>query len=91
MKLKNSRSVFTLFAAMVISSVVIGSYFTSKFIPLSDANAKTSVTEVSKYAEVDIEMELVKVGEHSWYVQGQAGIATDNASQMLVSLLLMLA
>ena len=81
MKLKNSRSVFYLFAAMVISSVVIGSYCKTKFVPVSDANAATSTTtpEKSKYADVDVEMKLVKVGEHSWYVQGQAGIATDNA------------
>jgi len=33
----------------------------------------------SVYAPVDVDMELVKVGDHSWYVQGKAGIATDNA------------
>ncbi|MEE9444714.1 MAG: MBL fold metallo-hydrolase [Cocleimonas sp.] len=32
-----------------------------------------------KYPPVDVDMKLVKVGEHSWYVQGKAGIATDNA------------
>jgi len=85
MKLKKSRSVFYLFAAMVISSVVIGSYCKTKFVPVSDANAaasttvSTTATEKSQYADIDVEMKLVKVGEHSWYVQGQAGIATDNA------------
>ncbi len=85
MKLKNSRSVFYLFTAMIISSVVIGSYCKTKFVPVSDANAAASTTvsaiatEKSQYADVDVEMKLVKVGEHSWYVQGQAGIATDNA------------
>lgn len=81
MKLKNKRSVYLLFATMVISSVVIGSYCTTKFVPVSDAQAATSKTstEESKYAEVDVKMELVKVGDHSWYVQGQAGVATDNA------------
>lgn len=31
------------------------------------------------YAPVDVKMELKQVGEHSWYVEGVAGIATDNA------------
>ena len=81
MKLKNSRSVFYLFAAMVISSVVIGSYCKTKFLPVNDANAAetTSTSKKSEYADVDVEMELVKVGEHSYYVQGKSGIATDNA------------
>ena len=30
------------------------------------------------YAETAVEMELQKVSEHVWFVQGQAGIATDN-------------
>ena len=83
MKLKNSRSVFTLFIAMLISSVVIGSYCTNKLIPINDASAQTLAPsmpiKISIYADVDVEMELVKVGEHSWYVQGKAGIATANA------------
>ncbi|MEB8434138.1 MBL fold metallo-hydrolase [Cocleimonas sp. KMM 6892] len=90
MKLKHSRSVFYLFTAMVISSVVIGSYCKTKFMPVSNANAATSsaastttssttADNKSKYADVDVAMELVKVGEHSYYVQGKAGIATDNA------------
>lgn len=33
---------------------------------------------VKKYAETSVEMELVKVSEHTWYVKGAAGVATDN-------------
>lgn len=81
MKIKNKRSIFYLFAAMVISSIVIGSYCQTKFVPVESATAAslTPQTSASKYAPVDVAMEPVKVGEHSWYVQGKAGIATDNA------------
>jgi len=30
------------------------------------------------YVESGVKMELVQVSEHTWYVQGEAGIATDN-------------
>jgi len=33
---------------------------------------------VETYVETGVEMELIKVSEHSWYVKGTAGIATDN-------------
>ena len=86
MKLKNPRSVFYLFSAMVLSSLVIGSYCKTSFAPVTDANATETIenttnppTNKSEYAPVDVEMSLVKVGDHSWYVQGKAGIATDNA------------
>ncbi|TNF96043.1 MAG: MBL fold metallo-hydrolase [Gammaproteobacteria bacterium] len=35
--------------------------------------------ETTSYAPVDVEMNPVQVSEHAWYVQGVAGIATDNA------------
>ena len=85
MTLKNSRSIFYLFTAMVITSVVIGSYSKIKFVLLSDAEATTTEPVSTKknvksvYAEVDVEMELIQVGEQSWYVQGKAGMATENA------------
>ena len=76
MKLKNTRSYIYLFVTMVVSSLVIGSYCKTKFVPVSTAVATTAM---SKYAPVDVEMELKQVAEHTWYVQGKAGIATDNA------------
>lgn len=80
MKIKHSRSVFYLFLAMVISSVIIGSFCNTKLSPVQNVQAaKESTTKTEKYAPVDVSMKLVKVGDHSWYVQGQAGIATDNA------------
>ncbi len=83
MKLKNKRSVFYLFGAMVVSSLVIGSYCQTKFVPVPSltnvAMADSNATMTTKYAPVDVEMNLTQVGEHSWYVKGKAGIATDNA------------
>ena len=85
MKLKNKRSVFYLFGAMVVSSLVIGSFCQTKFIPVplltnvAMADSKTTATVTTKYAPVDVKMELTQVGEYSWYVEGKAGIATDNA------------
>lgn len=80
MKLENKRSVLLLFAAMVISSVIIGSYCQTKFVPVPtlEQPAQKEALINSKYAPVDVEMKLVQVSEHAWYVQGQAGIATDN-------------
>lgn len=79
--MKNSRSVFYLFAAMIISSYVIGSYCKTKFVPIESAQANSVMNKelANKYAPVDVSMKLVQVGKHSWYVEGTAGIATDNA------------
>ncbi len=92
MKLKNPRSVFYLFSAMLVSSFIIANYCKTKFTLISDVNATEKKAAIEKtvstpkltepsnqYAPVDVEMSLVKVGDHSWYVQGKAGIATDNA------------
>lgn len=79
MKVGNTRSYIYLFVAMLISSVVIGSFCKTKFVPVpSTVEAATPVSN-SKYAPVDVEMELKQVAEHTYYVEGQAGIATDNA------------
>ena len=80
MKLSNTRSVIYLFVAMVISSVVIGSICQTKFVPVPSVVEAASLDSVStKYAPVDVDMSLKQVAEHTWYVQGKAGIATDNA------------
>jgi len=76
MKLSNTRSVMYLFVAMIISSVVIGSFCKTRFVPVASA---TEATVASKYAPVNVKMELKQVAEHTWYVEGLAGIATDNA------------
>jgi glyoxylase-like metal-dependent hydrolase (beta-lactamase superfamily II) len=34
--------------------------------------------DVPRYADTSVTMELKKVSEHVWFVQGKAGIATDN-------------
>jgi glyoxylase-like metal-dependent hydrolase (beta-lactamase superfamily II) len=83
MKIKDKRSVFLLFVAMLISSVVIGSVCQISFDPVpnlnSTAEAPTTIQTQSSYAPVDVEMSLKQVAEHTWYVQGKAGMATDNA------------
>lgn len=73
MMLKNSRPVPFLIAMMIISGIAFGSYYITKYSAANATEIKTA------YAPVDVEMELKKVGEHSWYVEGVAGIATDNA------------
>lgn len=80
MKIKNKRSIFLLFATMVISSIIIGSYCQIKFVPVPDLTRtiQTKSPASVKYASVDVDMVLVQVAKHSWYVQGMAGIATEN-------------
>ena len=77
MKLKNTRSVIYLFLAMLISSVVIGSFCQIKFAPVSLVSAAETPTQL-QYPPVDVDMKLQQLGKHSWYVQGKAGMATDN-------------
>ncbi len=94
MKLSNTRSVVYLFVAMLVSSVVIGSVCRTKFVPVpsldlskvttnSVSATKSNVSAITvtknKYAPVDVEMKLIQIAEHTWYVQGRAGMATDNA------------
>jgi len=87
MKIKNKRSVFYLFTAMVISSLVIGSFCQTKFVPvpslintaMADTTKSLVNTVASQYPPVDVDMKLEKLGDHTWYVKGKAGIATDNA------------
>jgi len=81
MKMDNKRSVFYVLLAMLISSVVIGSFCKTEFNPVPETQAASmTATQDShdKYPPVDVNMELKQVGEHSWYVQGANGIATDN-------------
>jgi len=79
MKVRNTRSYMYLFVAMIISSVVIGSFCKTKFIPVAETAEAASSKAVRKYAPVDVDMELKQVAEHTYYVEGKAGIATDNA------------
>ncbi len=83
MKKKTSRStLFLLLAVLVVVLVTIfgikSHIYQSIFSTIETAEASNPDTS-SKYAPVDVEMEMKQVGEHSWYVEGVAGIATDNA------------
>ena len=48
-------------------------------VDVKPTKLESMATQKEKYAPVDVDMQLTRVGEHSWYVQGKAGIATDNA------------
>jgi len=78
-----------LFLVLCLFGLAIYYLFNDSFITTSEI-IKVTTTEDNtqaikqkpsdkKYPPVDVDMKLVKVGEHSWYVQGKAGIATDNA------------
>ena len=41
--------------------------------------ARSADGTVPVYAPVNVDMELVQVSEHVWFVQGEPGVATDNA------------
>ncbi len=43
------------------------------------SKASTLSKPVSQYVSVDADMQLKQVSEHTWFVQGKAGMATDNA------------
>ena len=82
-KKTNIRSYIYLFIAMLISSLVIGSFCRTEFVP-TDALAVTPAMQTGQkpttdYPPVDVEMTPKQVAKHTWYVQGKAGIATDNA------------
>ncbi len=83
MKIKDKRSIILLFAAMLVSSVIIGSFCQISFDPVpnlnSSAHAATMAETKTSYAPVDVDMSLKQVAEHTWYVQGKAGMATENA------------
>lgn len=46
--------------------------------PVTKSDETKSSQQKANYAPVDVEMIPQQVGEHSWYVQGAAGMATDN-------------
>jgi glyoxylase-like metal-dependent hydrolase (beta-lactamase superfamily II) len=66
----------SIFALLVIAFILLAT-FTSRVAPITESVVTTNGESV--YAPVDVDMKLEKVGEHSWYVKGKAGIATDNA------------
>jgi len=46
---------------------------------VSASTSPSSPKSVSQYAPVDVDMTLKQISEHVWFVQGKAGMATDNA------------
>ena len=80
-------------AILFIASVVISLFFNGKpeqkVIKKQDNKEKLTENSLKKastpaladkqYPPVDVDMQLTKVAEHTWFVQGKAGMATDNA------------
>ncbi len=73
------KIIAAIFTLLVIAFILLAT-FTSKIsrvAPITESVVTPNGESV--YAPVDVDMELKQVGDHSWYVQGKAGIATDNA------------
>ena len=69
-----------IFSYIIGLAIIIGllfSIFKSKVAPITESVVTPNGESI--YAPVDVKMELIQVAEHSWYVEGMAGIATDNA------------
>ncbi len=66
----------SIFALLVIAFILLAT-FTSKVAPITES--VVTPNGESAYVPVDVEMDLQQIAEHSWYVGGMAGIATDNA------------
>ncbi len=69
--------IFASILALLVIAFILLNMFTSRVAPITESVVTPNGESV--YAPVDVEMKLEKVGGHSWYVQGKAGIATDNA------------
>jgi len=69
--------IFASIIALLAIAFVLLNTFTSKVAPITESVVTPNGESV--YAPVDVKMELIQVAEHSWYVEGFAGIATDNA------------
>ncbi len=68
---------YSIIAVLLVAAIGFTLCNSSSVAPISESVVTPNGESV--YAPVDVNMELVKVGNHSWYVQGKAGIATDNA------------
>lgn len=92
LKPKKLKSGIYLFIAMIVTTLAFNTACRSEkqeTLETSEAVKNTNKTDTQKvavksekkkseYAPVDVEMEAKQLSEHSWYVKGAAGIATDN-------------
>jgi len=69
----------SIFVLLVLAFILLATLTNkiSRVAPITESVVTSNGKSV--YAPVDVDMKLEKVGEHSWYVKGKAGIATDNA------------
>lgn len=76
MKTSLKKNLFIIIVILIIGITTL-SLSKSKVAPITES--VVTPNGESFYAPVDVKMELIQVAEHSWYVEGMAGIATDNA------------
>ena len=69
--------ILTYIIGLIIILGIFFGIFRSKVAPIDESVVTPNGESV--YAPVDVKMELQQVAENSWYVQGMAGMATDNA------------
>ncbi len=69
--------IFASILALLVIAFILLNTFTTKVAPITESVVTPNGESV--YAPVDVEMDLNKIADHSYYVQGKAGIATDNA------------
>ena len=73
------KIVASIFTLLIIAFILLATFTNkiSRVAPITESVVTPNGKSV--YAPVDVDMKLTQVAEHSWYVQGKAGIATDNA------------
>jgi len=73
------KIVASIFTLLIIAFILLATFTNkiSRVAPITESVVTPNGESV--YAPVDVDMKLTQVAEHSWYVQGKAGIATDNA------------
>ncbi len=77
MNINWNKTVSYLLAILFLLSLLVSLFYKDAKAEMQPSKKLGTVTK--EYAPVDVDMKLTKVGEHSWYVQGKAGMATDNA------------
>ena len=76
------------FKPLLLTGLVICGFFLTACTPDSDSNVTTANADkataavahdkLADYAPISVPMEIKKVSDHVYYVEGEAGIATDN-------------
>ncbi|MCI0506831.1 MAG: MBL fold metallo-hydrolase [Gammaproteobacteria bacterium] len=78
MKIQIIQFALPLLLAATTLNVMAADYSTQSLLAAKSTNSSTGNTSASIYPETSVDMQLIKISEHTYYVQGMAGIATDN-------------